>query len=46
MINSPQAGYSKTRVAVSNGNAAKWLYSQEKATSLTLTKGMFTLVLL
>jgi hypothetical protein len=37
--------YSKTRVAVPRGNVLKWLFSK-KATSHTLKKGVFTLVLL
>jgi hypothetical protein len=36
--------YSETRVAVPKGNAAKWLFPQEKATSETLFEGTMTLV--
>jgi hypothetical protein len=40
----PAGGYSETRVAVPKGNAAKWLFPQEKATSETLFEGTITLV--
>jgi hypothetical protein len=36
--------YSETRVAAPKGNAAKWLFPQEKATSETLFEGTITLV--
>jgi len=36
--------YSETRVAVPKGNAEKWLFPQEKATSETLFEGTITLV--
>jgi hypothetical protein len=36
--------YSDTRVAIPKGNAAKWLFPQEKVTSDTLFKDTITLV--
>jgi hypothetical protein len=35
---------SETRVAAPKGNAAKWLFPQEKSTSDTLFEGAITLV--
>jgi hypothetical protein len=36
--------YSETRVAAPKGNAAKWLFTQEKSTTETLFEGTITLV--